>query len=42
MKVYYDSDADLGLIKDKKIAVLVMAVRATRTHKTCATAALKM
>ena len=29
MKVYYDNDTDLDLIKKKKFALLVMEVKAT-------------
>ena len=32
MKVFYDQDASLDLLKDKQIAILVMAVKAMLIH----------
>jgi ketol-acid reductoisomerase len=39
VKVYYDADADLNLIVNKKIAILAMVRRADAHARTCATAA---
>ena len=32
MRVYYDRDCDINLIKDKKVAILAMAAKATPTR----------
>ncbi len=34
MRVYYDRDSDVNLIKSKKLLLLAMAVRATPTPTT--------
>jgi ketol-acid reductoisomerase len=39
MRVYYDRDADLNLIKGKKVAIIAMEARATRTRSICVIAA---
>ena len=32
MKMFYEKDTDVNLIKDKKIAILVMVVKDMHTH----------
>ena len=39
MRVYYDRDADLNLIKGKKVAIIGYAARAMPMHSICAIAA---
>ncbi len=39
MRVYYDRDADLNFIKNKKVAVIGFGARAMPMRSTCATAA---
>ena len=31
-KMYYETDVDMSLLDDKKIGLLVMAVKGMRTH----------
>ncbi len=42
MKVYYENDADLNLLKDKTVAIIGYGSQATPTHRTFVIPVLKL